>query len=99
MSNSYSRFPQAIVDSYNTETTPLDEIFRGYLRIQVKCSNCEHVSTSKPHYFQDLRIGICDVSNIDEGFEKYFGTESLEYTCEQCHEKKEIQLTILYDNV
>lgn len=91
MERSYLRIVQASnLDSYSKETTPLNQIFGGYLRTEVTCLECNHVSTTFQH-FQDLLIDIRQISNINEGLDAYFSRERLDgeeaYKCEQCHKR------------
>ena len=45
------------VDSYTKETTPFNQIFGGYMRQDVVCMRCRHVSTTFQH-FMDLLLDI-----------------------------------------
>lgn len=38
------------LDSYSKETTPINQIFGGYIRTEVKCLQCHHVSTTFQHF-------------------------------------------------
>lgn len=38
------------LDSYSKETTPINQIFGGYIRTEVKCLQCQHVSTTFQHF-------------------------------------------------
>lgn len=74
------------LDQYSKETTPLNQILGGYLRSEVKCLSCQHVSTTFQH-FEDLLLDIRKASSIDEALEHYFARERLEemgYKCEAC---------------
>ncbi|XP_052861656.1 ubiquitin carboxyl-terminal hydrolase 36 [Anopheles cruzii] len=74
------------LDQYSKETTPLNQILGGYLRSEVKCLSCQHVSTTFQH-FEDLLLDIRKASSIDEALELYFDRERLEdmgYKCEAC---------------
>lgn len=37
-------------DSYSKETTPINQIFGGYIRTEVKCLECKHISTTFQHF-------------------------------------------------
>ncbi|KXJ68745.1 hypothetical protein RP20_CCG001877 [Aedes albopictus] len=77
------------LDQYSKETTPLNQILGGYLRSEVKCLNCKHVSTTFQH-FEDLLLDIRKVSSIEEALQTYFALERLEemqYKCEACKKK------------
>lgn len=76
------------LDSYSKETTPLNQIFGGYLRSEVTCLDCGHVSTTFQH-FQDLLLDIRTASSVDDALDCYFSREQLgdgdqAYRCEQC---------------
>uniref|UniRef100_A0AAG5D990 Ubiquitin carboxyl-terminal hydrolase 36 n=1 Tax=Anopheles atroparvus TaxID=41427 RepID=A0AAG5D990_ANOAO len=74
------------LDQYSKETTPLNQILGGYLRSEVKCPACHHVSTTFQH-FEDLLLDIRKANSIDEALEHYFARERLEengYKCEAC---------------
>ncbi|XP_053672969.1 ubiquitin carboxyl-terminal hydrolase 36 [Anopheles nili] len=74
------------LDQYSKETTPLNQILGGYLRSEVKCLSCQHVSTTFQH-FEDLLLDIRKADSIDEALELYFARERLEemgYKCEAC---------------
>ena len=38
------------LDSYSKETTPINQIFGGYIRTEVKCLQCRHISTTFQHF-------------------------------------------------
>ena len=74
------------LDSYSKETTPINQIFGGYIRTEVKCLQCRHVSTTFQH-FQDLLVDIRKASTLDEALTSYFSREQLDnndYKCEAC---------------
>ncbi|XP_024216715.1 ubiquitin carboxyl-terminal hydrolase 36 isoform X2 [Halyomorpha halys] len=79
------------LDSYSKETTPLNQIFGGYLRSEVACLECQHVSTTFQH-FQDLLLDIRNASSVEDALDSYFSRERLgdgehAYRCEQCKRK------------
>ncbi|XP_065084528.1 ubiquitin carboxyl-terminal hydrolase 36 isoform X2 [Ochlerotatus camptorhynchus] len=77
------------LDQHSKETTPLNQILGGYLRSEVKCGSCGHVSTTFQH-FEDVLLDIRKVSSIDEALKMYFAREHLEemqYKCEACKRK------------
>ena len=45
------------IDNYTKETTPFNQIFGGYMRQDVTCLRCKHVSTTFQH-FMDLLLDI-----------------------------------------
>ncbi|XP_032664961.1 ubiquitin carboxyl-terminal hydrolase 36-like isoform X2 [Odontomachus brunneus] len=74
------------LDSYSKETTPINQIFGGYIRTEVKCLQCQHVSTTFQH-FQDLLVDIRKANTLDEALSSYFSREQLDnndYKCEAC---------------
>ncbi|XP_012218375.1 ubiquitin carboxyl-terminal hydrolase 36 [Linepithema humile] len=74
------------LDSYSKETTPINQIFGGYIRTEVKCLQCHHVSTTFQH-FQDLLVDIRKANTLDEALNSYFSREQLDnndYKCEAC---------------
>ncbi|XP_003425328.1 ubiquitin carboxyl-terminal hydrolase 36 isoform X1 [Nasonia vitripennis] len=74
------------LDSYSKETTPINQIFGGYIRTEVKCLQCKHVSTTFQH-FQDLLLDIRKAGTLDEALAGYFSQEHLDnndYKCEAC---------------
>ncbi|XP_014213943.1 ubiquitin carboxyl-terminal hydrolase 36 isoform X3 [Copidosoma floridanum] len=81
-----SRHKATKLDSYSKETTPINQIFGGYIRTEVKCLQCGHISTTFQH-FQDLLLDIRKANTIDEALAGYFGREMLDnndYKCESC---------------
>ncbi|XP_065210113.1 ubiquitin carboxyl-terminal hydrolase 36 [Planococcus citri] len=80
------------LDSYSKETTPLNQIFGGYIRTEVTCLECSQVSTTFQH-FQDLILDIrqASTSTVYDGLENYFSKERLDgdesYHCEHCKKK------------
>ncbi|XP_063995854.1 ubiquitin carboxyl-terminal hydrolase 36 [Diachasmimorpha longicaudata] len=81
-----SRHKTLKLDSYSKETTPINQIFGGYIRTEVKCLQCRHVSTTFQH-FQDLLVDIRKANSLDEALTSYFSKEQLDnndYKCEAC---------------
>lgn len=78
------------LDNYSKETTPLNQIFGGYIRSEVTCLQCRAVSTTFQH-FQDLLLDIRRASTLEDALSAYFTHERLEgddaYRCERCHRK------------
>ncbi|KAH8302503.1 hypothetical protein KR044_007554 [Drosophila immigrans] len=77
------------LDQLVKETTPLNQIFGGYLRSEVRCLSCNHVSITFQH-FQDLLLDIRKADSLEEAFDGYFSRERLEdmgYKCEGCKKK------------
>ncbi|XP_050707295.1 ubiquitin carboxyl-terminal hydrolase 36-like [Eriocheir sinensis] len=91
MEKSYLCFRRASkLDHRSKETTPLNQIFGGYLRQQVICPLCRFVSTTFSH-FQDLVLDIRSVNSVDDALNLHFRKETLDsenaYRCEKCHRK------------
>jgi len=79
------------IDNYTKETTPFNQIFGGYMRQDVTCLRCKHVSTTFQH-FMDLLLDIRQADHIDTALAGYFRRENLGqgenmYKCEKCHQK------------
>ncbi|KQS43658.1 uncharacterized protein Dere_GG15285, isoform B [Drosophila erecta] len=77
------------LDQLVKETTPLGQIFGGYLRSEVRCLSCNHVSITFQH-FQDLLLDIRKADTLEDAFEGHFSRERLEdmgYKCEGCKKK------------
>eukprot|EP00092_Neocalanus_flemingeri_P004825 GFUD01005193.1.p1 GENE.GFUD01005193.1~~GFUD01005193.1.p1 ORF type:complete len:1167 (+),score=221.51 GFUD01005193.1:109-3609(+) len=86
-----SRKVPKTVDTYTKETTPFNQIFGGYMRQDVVCMRCRHVSTTFQH-FMDLLLDIRQADNIDTALGGYFKRENLGqgenmYKCEKCKQK------------
>jgi len=84
------KIPKSI-DNYTKETTPFNQIFGGYMRQDVVCMRCKHVSTTFQH-FMDLLLDIRQADNIEAALGGYFRRESLGqgenmYKCEKCKQK------------
>jgi len=79
------------IDNYTKETTPFNQIFGGYMRQDVVCMRCKHVSTTFQH-FMDLLLDIRQADNIESALGGYFKRENLGqgenmYKCEKCKQK------------
>lgn len=73
-------------DPYSKETTPINQIFGGYIRTEVKCLRCSYASTTFQH-IQDLILDIRKASKVEDAMDQYFSKERLEensYKCEKC---------------
>jgi len=85
-----SRKVPKTVDNYSKETTPFNQIFGGYLRQELHCLKCRHVSITFQH-FMDLMLDIRNADNIDSALCGYFKKEFLSqedaYKCEKCKQK------------
>jgi len=86
-----SRKVPKTIDNYTKETTPFNQIFGGYMRQDVVCMRCRHVSTTFQH-FMDLLLDIRQADNIDSALGGYFKRENLGqgenmYKCEKCKQK------------
>lgn len=74
------------LDNRSKETTPLGQIFGGYLRTEVTCLKCNHVSTT----FQptaELQLDIRHVTTLEDAISTHFKKERLDnndYKCEKC---------------
>ena len=80
-----------MADNYTKETTPFNQIFGGYMRQDVTCMRCRHISTTFQH-FMDLLLDIRQADNIDSALQGYFRRENLGqgenmYKCEKCQQK------------
>ncbi|XP_025199944.1 ubiquitin carboxyl-terminal hydrolase 36 isoform X2 [Melanaphis sacchari] len=73
------------LDNYSKETTPINQIFGGYIRTEVTCEKCSHISTTFQH-FQDLILDIRHSDNVNDALDNYFEKEPLDesYVCERC---------------
>ncbi|XP_026805105.1 ubiquitin carboxyl-terminal hydrolase 36-like isoform X2 [Rhopalosiphum maidis] len=73
------------LDNYSKETTPINQIFGGYIRTEVTCGKCGHISTTFQH-FQDLILDIKQSDNVNDALDNYFEKEPLDesYVCERC---------------
>ncbi|KAK3917768.1 Ubiquitin carboxyl-terminal hydrolase 36 [Frankliniella fusca] len=75
------------LDPYSKETTPINQIFGGYIRTEVKCLRCNYASTTFQH-FQDLILDIRKASKVEDAMDQYFSKEKLDgensYKCEKC---------------
>ena len=86
------KLPKNIMsDNYTKETTPFNQIFGGYMRQDVTCMRCRHISTTFQH-FMDLLLDIRQADNIDSALQGYFRRENLGqgenmYKCEKCQQK------------
>ncbi|KDR20173.1 ubiquitin carboxyl-terminal hydrolase 36-like [Zootermopsis nevadensis] len=78
------------LDTFSRETTPINQIFGGYIRTEVTCSECGSVSTTFQHC-QDFLLDIEHVSTVDDALDDYFSTERLDgddaYYCRGCNKK------------
>ncbi|KAK2716614.1 ubiquitin carboxyl-terminal hydrolase 36-like [Artemia franciscana] len=78
------------LDARSKETSPINQIFGGYLRQEVKCLKCHYVSVTHQH-FQDIALDIARVSSLDEALSLFFKKETLEganlYKCDRCKQK------------
>ncbi|XP_063228664.1 ubiquitin carboxyl-terminal hydrolase 36 isoform X2 [Bacillus rossius redtenbacheri] len=85
-----SRHKSKVLDNYSKETTPLNQIFGGYMRTEVECLQCHAVSTTFQH-FQDLLLDVRRASTLDDALAGYFCKERLDgddaYRCERCLRK------------
>jgi len=86
-----SRKVPKTVDNQTKETTPFNQIFGGYMRQDVVCLRCKHVSTTFQH-FMDLLLDIRQADNIETALSCYFRRENLGqgetmYKCEKCLQK------------
>ncbi|XP_069701386.1 ubiquitin carboxyl-terminal hydrolase 36 [Periplaneta americana] len=85
-----TRYKGNKLDNYSKETTPLNQIFGGYIRTEVTCLQCGGVSTTFQHC-QDLLLDIRRASTLDDALAAYFCKERLDgddaYRCERCHRK------------
>ncbi|XP_026291266.1 ubiquitin carboxyl-terminal hydrolase 36 [Frankliniella occidentalis] len=76
------RFKSAMRNSKNSNTTPMNLIFGGYLLQEVTCLNCKGKST-RPLYFSDLVVDLC--ASVEESVWSYFKPSKVSgYTCNHC---------------
>lgn len=76
------------------ETTPFNQIFGGFMRQEVTCVRCKHVSTTFQH-FMDILVDIQQSNTIEEALAQFFrqrklgypGDEASLYKCEKCKVK------------
>ncbi|CAG0917852.1 unnamed protein product [Notodromas monacha] len=75
------------LDVRSQETTPIDQIFGGYIRSQVICQKCNRKSNTFDH-FQDLILDLRGSNTLDEALASYFKKETLfsssGYKCVRC---------------
>ena len=79
------------LDVVSKETTPFNQIFGGYMRQEVTCLRCKHVSTTFQH-IMDILVDIRQASTIEEALSHTFrpeklgqpGDEASMYKCEKC---------------
>ncbi|XP_025412938.1 ubiquitin carboxyl-terminal hydrolase 36 isoform X2 [Sipha flava] len=73
------------LDNYSKETTPINQIFGGYIRTEVTCGKCGYISTTFQH-FQDLILDIRQSDTVNDALDNYFEKEPLDesYVCERC---------------
>ncbi|KDR20325.1 Ubiquitin carboxyl-terminal hydrolase 36 [Zootermopsis nevadensis] len=85
-----TRYKGSKLDSYSRETTPINQIFGGYIRTEVACLQCGGISTTFQHC-QDLLLDIRRASTLDDALTSYFCNERLDgddaYCCERCNKK------------
>ena len=82
------------LDTVSKETTPFNQIFGGYIRQEVTCIRCKHVSTTFQH-FMDILVEIQHANSIEEALAHFFkqkrlghpGDEASLYKCEKCKVK------------
>ncbi|KAL0270973.1 UNVERIFIED_CONTAM: hypothetical protein PYX00_008230 [Menopon gallinae] len=89
--NYLTRFQGHKLDNASKETTPINQIFGGYIRTEVTCLSCKAVSTTFQH-FQDLPLDIRKASTLNDALAGYFERERLPecedaYKCEKCNRK------------
>jgi ubiquitin carboxyl-terminal hydrolase 36/42 len=79
------------LDSVSKETTPFNQIFGGYIRQEVTCLRCKHVSTTFQR-FMDILVEIQQANTIEDALVQFFkqkrlghaGDEASLYKCEKC---------------
>ncbi|XP_065343143.1 ubiquitin carboxyl-terminal hydrolase 36 [Cloeon dipterum] len=77
------------LDNRSKETTPLNQIFGGYIRTEVTCMSCRAISTTFQH-FLDLTLDITRATHLENALDNYFAPERLEensYRCDKCKKK------------
>ena len=79
------------LDSVSKETTPFNQIFGGYIRQEVTCLRCKHVSTTYQR-FMDILVEIQQANTIEDALAHFFkqkrlgqpGDPASLYKCEKC---------------
>ena len=79
------------LDSVSKETTPFNQIFGGYIRQEVTCLRCKHVSTTYQR-FMDILVEIQQANTIEDALVQFFkqkrlgqpGDPASLYKCEKC---------------
>ena len=79
------------MDSVSKETTPFNQIFGGYIRQEVTCLRCKHVSTTYQR-FMDILVEIQQANTIEDALVQFFkqkrlgqpGDPASLYKCEKC---------------
>ena len=79
------------MDSVSKETTPFNQIFGGYIRQEVTCLRCKHVSTTYQR-FMDILVEIQQANTIEDALAHFFkqkrlgqpGDPASLYKCEKC---------------
>ncbi|KAK5576979.1 hypothetical protein RB653_001916 [Dictyostelium firmibasis] len=82
-----SKFPKGSISHRDTMTTVIGSIFGGYLRSQVKCSQCQYESNTYDP-FMDLCVDINQADSLTKGLTNFVKSEILDgsnkYKCSKC---------------
>ncbi|XP_072229034.1 ubiquitin carboxyl-terminal hydrolase 17-like protein 6 [Leuresthes tenuis] len=83
-----SCLPATTKDKQTQRTTFIDQVFGGYLRSRVKCSNCKVVS-NKFEPFLDLALDVTAASSVSKALKHFVKSEKMEgenaYKCSKCN--------------
>ncbi|CAG0886728.1 unnamed protein product [Cyprideis torosa] len=94
MERCYLRFVMKLkqLDPLSKETTPVNQIFGGYMQSKVTCHGCNTHSNTYDH-FQDLHLNVNGKHTLDEALRAYFRKEEIgldecnKYSCDNCKRK------------
>lgn len=81
-----SRIPKKQLNYNSKETTPIKQIFGGYLGTSIMCLKCGYKSMST-QYFQGLLMDIKSANTLENSLNLYFDKEVLNmgYKCISCN--------------
>lgn len=84
---SLSKYPKGSINHRDAMTTVIGSIFGGYLRSQVKCSQCQYESNTYDP-FMDLCVDINQADSLTKGLTNFVKSELLDgsnkYKCSKC---------------
>ena len=95
---------QSLISKITDNNTTLDKVLKNKLLSNVKCLNCNHISTTKqPLYIINLKIdnGITKQISLEQLLKNYEDTNELtndnKYKCEKCNKLSNANKTISID--